>query len=147
MKKLFVLLVFAVVAIAANAQKGKYITITASEADTNKNAETDYIYFPNVGGFESQTDLMLQILCTDAYGGTSDGTITLEGSVDGVSYAPITDEIFTDVSDDTATIAPAAVLQFNIPVTHHYKYRAKAVGTSGDTTLFTPRYRFQDIKQ
>ena len=146
MKKLVFLLALAVVAIAANAQKGRYIGITPSEADTNKNGETDYLYFPNVGGFESQTDLMLQILCTDAYGGVSDGTVTIEGSLDGTSYVALTDEMYTDMNNDTATIAPAAVLQFHIPRTHHYKYRAKVVGTSGDTTLLKPRYRFQDIK-
>lgn len=146
MKK--ILFIFALIALVAsvNAQKGRYITITASEADTNKNAETDYLYFPNVGGFESQTDLMLQLLCLDNYGGTSDGTVTIEGSLDGTSYAPITTEKYADVKSDTLTITPSAALQFHIPITHHYKYRAKVVGTSTDTTLIVPRYRFQDIK-
>lgn len=146
---IFILIAFCLSMINVEAQGlniGLPTRITASEADTNKNGETDYWRIPNSGGFKKSVDLTFQTLCTDAYGGTSDGAITIEGSTDGTNYVPITDEVYTDVSDDSLTIVGAAVLEINIPKTHHYVYRVKIVGTSGDTTRFTPYYRYQEVK-
>lgn len=141
MKKLFVLLVFAVVAIAANAQIWK--TVTATEADSSKGAETDYIYIPNVGGFDGVKDLSIQTLCTQL-GGTSDGTITIQKSVDGTSYKSMLTSVDTDLiaSNDTLTITNGAVLTFRLK-TYAYKYRLKVEGTSGDSTIFVTRYLFK----
>lgn len=136
-----IFLVFAVVAMAANAQS--YVKMpAASEADTNKNAETDYIVIPHA--FTNVNDLMIQLLCTDAYGGTSDGTITLEKSIDGVSYTPVTTSPDADLIcvNDTFTIVPNGVAHFRLK-TYFNKYRIKVVGTSGDTTLITTRYSFK----
>lgn len=140
---IFALLLFVALSYAQN---GRPQTVTASEADTNKNAETDYIYIPNAGGFVDEVNLNIQVLCTDDYGGTSDGEITIQGSQDGTSYVNITDDSFTDMVGDSATIVDAAVLEWVIPRTYHYKYRLQVIGTSGDTTLLTPKYRVQDIK-
>jgi hypothetical protein len=145
MKKLIFLLALAVVAIAASAQS-PYVTVTASEADTNKNAETDYLVIPNTGSFLSPQILTIQVKCVDQFEGTSDGTLTIEGSVDGISYFNLTEEEFTDMNNDTVTIAPDVVATWVIPKTYFSKYRIKAVGTSGDTTLFVTKYKVQPYK-
>jgi len=134
------MLVFAIVAIAASAQV-PYKSVKASEADTNKNAETDYIYIPAVGGFAKVMDLSIQTLCTDAYGGTSDGTITIEKSVDGTSWKSMNTTVDTDLicTNDTFTIVGAGVARFRLK-TYDYMYRLKVVGTSADTTLLTTKY-------
>lgn len=67
MKKLIFLLALAVVAIAASAQS-PYVTVMASEADTNKNAETDYLVIPNTGSFLSPQILTIQVKCVDKFG-------------------------------------------------------------------------------
>lgn len=146
MKKFTFVIALMLVVAMSYAQKGVAKTVTASEADTNKGAETDYLYIPNASGFTSQVDLAIQILCTDDYGGDSDGLLTIEGSTDGTSYVILTNDVFTDMNDDSISIADGVVAEWIIPRTHHYKYRIKAVGTSGDTTLFTPKYRFQEIE-
>ena len=141
MKKFIFMLVFAVVAMASSAQVF-YKTPAASEADTNKNAETDYLVIPHQ--FTQVNDLLIQVLCTDNYGGASDGTITIEKSVDGTSYKSMNTTADTDLicANDTFTIANAGVAQFRLK-TYAYKYRLKFVGTSGDTTLLTTKYLFK----
>jgi hypothetical protein len=143
MKKLFFMLIFAVVAMAVSAQV-PYRTPAASEADINQNAETDYIYIPSSGGFTYLQDLVIQVLCTDTYGGTSDGKITIEKSVDGTSWKSMNTTVDTDLScaNDTFTIVGTGVANFRLK-TYNYRYRLKAVGTSGDTTLLTTRYIFK----
>lgn len=145
MRKLILLLAFAVLGIAASAQlQSKYYTVTASEADTNKNAETDYITIPNKGAFLEVKDLMIQVLCTDNYGGTSDGAITLERSLDGTSWKSMNTTVDTDLNcaNDTFTIVNAGVARFRLKTYDNY-YRIKIVGTSGDTTLLTTKYTFK----
>jgi len=146
MKKLIFLLALAVVAIAASAQS-PYVTVMASEADTNKNAETDYLVIPNTGSFLSPQILTIQVKCSvDQFGGTPDGELTIEGSVDGISYFNLTDEEFTDMNNDTVDIANGVVAKWVIPKTYFSKYRIKAVGTENDTTLFDTKYKVQPYK-
>lgn len=143
MKRLIFILALLFVAATNYAQ---YInTVTATEGDTLRDTETDYIYIPNSGGFISESDVTIQMLCTQI-GGISDGTVTLQGSIDGVSYAALPNETYTDLPVDTATIANAAVLEWPIPRTYFYKYRLKIEGTSGDTTLLHTVYRIKKIE-
>ncbi len=142
MKALFFLIAFFAVVATVDAQRLTAITVTASEADTSKGAETDYIVIPNVGHFEGVADLDIQILCTQL-GGTSDGTITIERSLDGTSYSQVLTTIDTDLiaANDSFTITNAAVCQFRLKTYWPY-YRVKIVGTSADTTKFTTKYAF-----
>jgi hypothetical protein len=143
MKRLIFILALIFVAATNYAQ---YInTVTATEGDTLRDTETDYVYVPNSGGYITETDLTIQMLCTQI-GGTSDGTVTLEGSIDGTSYAALPNETFTDLPVDTATISDGAVLVWEIPRTYFYKYRLKIAGTSGDTTLLSTKYRIKKIE-
>jgi hypothetical protein len=142
MKRLIFILALIFVAATNYAQLN---TVTATEGDTLRGTETDYVYIPNSGGFIGESDVTIQMLCTQI-GGTSDGTVTLEGSVDGTSYAALPNETFTDLPVDTATISDAAVLVWPIPRTYFYKYRLKIAGTSGDTTLLHTVYRIKKIE-
>jgi len=146
-KLLFIFALLLVVATSYAQRKGLPITVTASEADTSNGAETDYITIPNIGGFSSETDLSIQILCANL-GGTSEGTITLEKSQDGTTYVPMntTVDSYLICANDSATITDAAKFIFTIPRTYDYKYRLKITGASGDSTLFTTKYRYQDVK-
>jgi hypothetical protein len=148
MRKLMLLLAMVVVAITASAQMEKYgyAVVNASEADTNKNGETDYLVIPNTGQFTVPQSLTIMVGCVDQYEGTSDGTLTIEGSLDGVLYKNLTDEEYPDMSADTITIADGVNATWVIPKTYFSKYRIKVVGTSGDTTLLKPRYKFQPYK-
>jgi len=143
MKKLIFLL-FAFIAVAQFVQAQPYKTVTATEADLNANAETDYIYLPNVDWFYSVKDLDIQVLCTDNYGGNSDGTITLERSVDKTSWKPVLTTIDTDfiTANDTFTIVNAGVAQFRLKTYWPY-YRLKIVGTSTDTTDLSTKYNWK----
>jgi len=124
-------------------------TIKTISTDTVQGAET--VVF-SCGTFSSLWEtITIQVLCDDAFGGTSDGTITLQGSVDGTSWVGL--PIFTGlatgiqsaVSTDTITISDAAVGQF-IVYKNPYKYlRLSAAGTSGDTTLITGNYIYKGL--
>jgi hypothetical protein len=134
------MLAFAIVAIAANAQV-PYYTPAASEADSSKGAETDYLVIPH--SFSAVNDLVIQVLCTQL-GGTSDGKITLQKSVDGTSWLSMntTTDDHLKCANDTFTIVNAGVANFRLK-TYDYKYRLKFEGTTGDTTLLTTKYLFK----
>jgi len=142
MKKI-ILLLFAFIAVSQFIQAQAYKTVTATEADQNDGAETDYIYLPNVDWFYSVKDLDIQTLCTQT-GGTSDGKITIERSVDKISWKPVLTTIDTDLiaANDTFTIVNAGVSQFRLKTYWPY-YRLKIVGTSGDSTALLTRYNWK----
>lgn len=142
MKNFILFFVLIATVAAASAQRLSPITVTASESDTSKGAETDYIVIPNASHFDGVYDLVIQSLCTQI-GGTSEGTITLEKSLDGTSYKPMLTTIDTDfiTVNDTFTVTNGAILQYRIKTYWPY-YRIKIVGGSGDTTLFTTKYGF-----
>ena len=142
MRKVFILALMFIAAMSYAQEP--YKQITASEADSSKGAETDYQYIPN-GTLSSQRALTIQVLCTQL-GGTSDGTISLEGSIDGTSYAALDNSVLTEISDDSLTITNGAVWHAVIDRTTFCKYRLKIEGTSGDTTLLTTKYLLQKIE-
>lgn len=135
MKKLIFISLFFVLAIFANAQKGLPVSIAS---DTVNGNET--IYF-ETETFSQNWDLTIQVLCTNI-GGTSDGTIRLEQSVDGNSWETVTDEVgyLKSYPNDTLTILNAAVGQWVLSGTPVYKYRLAVAGTASDSTLITPVY-------
>ena len=119
MKKLLILLVSMVVMLSANAQY--------TSTDSLNGADTVYIVMTNAG--------MAQISCTQT-GGTSDGTITAEASIDGSFWVPLdtTNTAWFDYSgNDTLTITDGAT--WIVTFKELYKYRFKAIGTAGDSTL------------
>jgi hypothetical protein len=128
MKKLIFILALVVVAITANAQR----TIS----DVIEGAET--VNFTAMAGAN-----YIQVLCEDNYGGTSDGLIMLQGSVDGVSY----DDLFTNdnywfssIANDSLTIADNVTWVVDVSKLNFPYYRITGDGTSGDTTLITIKW-------
>jgi len=140
MKNILILLVcFLAFGIQVEAQKGKAITITS---DTVKGAETIYMTTGQIIG--EYANLSIQALCTDSFGGTSDGTIILQGSIDGTSFANLIDKDgFLYCPNDTFTIVPNGVALFTVKDNPYNYYRLKITGTSGDTTKLTVKYLFK----
>lgn len=131
MKKLVLILGILLIAFSSFAQR----TIT----DDIEDAETvnfTAMYKPSE----------IHVLCTEV-GGTSDGTITLQGSVDGSSFVNVqpTARLLYYFPDDTADltgytwdISDAASLIIAIEDLAPFSYyRLQGVGTSNDTTTIT----------
>jgi len=90
--------------------------------------------------------LVIQAAC-DNIGGTSDGALTLEGSVDGTDWVTIKDEqglvkgySTMALATDSLTITDGANVSWVISQNLFYKYRIKGVGTASDSTLITTKY-------
>jgi len=128
MKKIGIILgLFVALVINANAQAYRSIAV-----DTVKGANTITIAIPV--SFEPNGTLQIEALCTQV-GGTSDGTIVLQGSVTGTNYVTITtDQSILECINDTLTITDGGVGIWSLSKTAYNKYRLSIAGTSGDTT-------------
>lgn len=136
MRKLVLFLSLVLFALVSVAQKGKPLTFAT--ADTLNGNET--VYFTS-SVFTGADDVLIQALCTQV-GGTSDGTLTLQGSVDGTSWVALTDETgrFKGYPNDSLTITNGAVTEWLITDNPWYKLRIKGAGTANDSTLITTKY-------
>lgn len=78
----------------------------------------------------------VQVLCTQL-GGTSDGTLLLKGSVDGVTYVTLkeTTNMINFYPNDTLTITNGAAWIINIDEELFNYYKVVGAGTASDTTL------------
>lgn len=139
MKKLIFILVFAIVAIAANAQKGKVKTLAV---DTLQGAET--VNFGVITATGDYRSIDIQAVCTEL-GGTSDGTLFLKGSVDGLSYIDITDAsgLLKGFPNDTLTITDGAIWNVVIQDVPFKYIRPSGTGTASDTTSIQFKYVFK----
>lgn len=139
MKKIFILLVLVLSVFVANAQTGRTYSIAV---DTIKGAETVNFDLNQITG--SYNYLSIQALCTNI-GGTSDGTLVLDVSVDGTSYETITTTsgVMNGYPNDTLTILDAAVANWLVEGVPFKYYRIKGAGTSGDTTAITVKYVYK----
>lgn len=83
----------------------------------------------------------VQVLCTQI-GGTSDGSLKLEASVDGTSWETITETagLIHFYPNDTLTIVDAAVWYVTIIDNPFLYCRVKGVGTASDSTLITIKW-------
>ena len=107
--------------------------------DTIQGAET--VSFEAMQGAKSVT-----ATCTDSFGGTSDGTLTLYGSTDNSAWVFVNfigatlgvaspKASITGADLNQITITPALVANW-IPLDDQFNYyKVVGVGTSGDTTL------------
>jgi len=122
MKHLIIIL-FVLLAFSANSQT----VIT----DTLQGNET--VNFTGMRGANQ-----IQALCTQI-GGTSDGTLILQGSVDGVSYLTVqeTTNMFKSYPNDTLTITNGAIWLVDVQNNPFRYYRVVGGGTASDTTLIT----------
>jgi len=135
MKKIVILLISMFVFVSfTNGQK-----VYQKESDTLKGAET--VKFPSIQSSSSSGTLTLQATCTEL-GGTSDGTLILEGSVDGSSFNTITEKVglFTFYPNDTLTITDGSVMQVVIVNSPFKFYRYSGTGTASDTTIVDTKF-------
>lgn len=129
MKKLSLLILITCLFVAVNAQ----YTIPA---DSINGAET--VYFKTFKLTKGNI-VALQALCTNT-GGTTDGTIVVQGSVDGVSFGTLasTAGLFYGYPNDTLTMTDGAVGLWVIENNPFLYIRYKVAGTSGDSTIVAP---------
>ncbi len=141
MRKLLFISLLAVLGIAVNAQwyNNGNIGVTQTIAiDTLTAAVNDTSTAITVTS--EANSITFQALCTEL-GGTSDGTLRLEGSVDGTSYLTIEEGLINyALPNDTLTITDGAVWQFSVVNAPFKKYRVIGTGTASDTTLITLTY-------
>lgn len=133
------MLVFAVVAMAASAQRGRVVSL---DADTIQGLET--VNFETFSTSGSYNTISVEALCTQL-GGTSDGTLTLYGSNDGTNWvfingvgglviaSPKASNTGTDLNQ--LTITDALVASWVVKGSPFRDWRITGVGTTGDTTL------------
>jgi len=140
MKKLLFIVVFAVAAMAATAQRG---TVTTVDVDTLQGDESvDFVEIgPLTGVYES---ISISALCTQL-GGASDGTLAVYGSNDGTNYVLINGVsagVITASPQDDLTgsdlnqvdISDDLVANWVIKGSPHRYYKVRGVGTDSDTT-------------
>jgi hypothetical protein len=134
--KRIILIIAVMFAFVAFAEAQRVYTQTG---DTLQGAET--VNFTAIRSTSSSGTLALQALCTEL-GGTSDGTLILQGSVDGTSYNTITTVAgkYDFYPNDTLTITDGAVIQCLITASPFNYYRWQGGGTASDTTLVTQKY-------
>jgi hypothetical protein len=148
MKKLFLVLLVSLFAMASMAQRGSLHTVTV---DTLQGAETvNFQIGTTING--SYNTLCITALCTQL-GGTSDGTVALYGSNDGTSYvfvngvgggvitaSPVASLTGADLNQ--LTITNGLVANWIIDPAFKY-YRVAGVGDTGDTTKINITYVYK----
>ncbi len=136
-KILFILAIFAL-SLGAVAQKGKVFSIAVDTLNGNETVNFAAIEYTNSGV------LTIQALCTEI-GGTSDGSLVLDASVDGVSYETLTSttDLVYGFPNDTLTITDGAVVTWLIKAPGWRFYRVKGAGTASDSTLITIKYIYK----
>lgn len=82
-----------------------------------------------------QAATQIQAVCTQL-GGTSDGKLYLQGSVDGTSFVNVTEAtgLVKFYPNDTLTITNVAIWLIGINQKLFNYYRVKGTGTANDTT-------------
>lgn len=153
MKKLILLFITVLFVAVSYAQPG---SVKTTVVDTLNDAET--VNFASIPVKSAWTTLTMQAVCTEI-GGTADGFLYLQASVDGTSFITIDDLqnnawINLYSADTTAiasngneyTITDGGVLNAVIAGgTPWNYYRWQGVGTSNDTTLITTKYVYKSM--
>jgi hypothetical protein len=145
--KNLILIILCVFALSATAQETAIYKPEAQLAgvDTLKGADTIYIRTPFL---KWNLDYIgLQVKCVEL-GGTSDGSVYPQASIDDIDYANLvsTDYLVYSFPNDTLTITDGAVGLWNIlAITNNYA-GIMAVGTVGDTTEITLKYSIKGRK-
>lgn len=140
MKNLIVLFVLALLSFGTvEAQRGTVYTLAV---DTLQGAET--VNFEAIKITGDYNSIVIQALCTQT-GGTSDGSLILKGSVDGVTYTTLvtTDNFLYAYPNDTLTITNGASVQWVLDATPFLYYRVTGAGTSGDSTKVAIKYVYK----
>jgi len=137
--KRFITLIF-LVALAATAFSQRVGIVVTQDTVTVDDVETRYTDPVILKGHYNS--VAMQALCTQL-GGTSDGKIIAQGSVDGTSYVNLnegTDYVYFFPDNDTLTITNGAIMSVTIKNPPFAYFRFKVTGTASDTTQVTPKY-------
>lgn len=134
MKRILFIMILAIPLIGFSQSPG---VVKALAEKTLTNTTAAYTDFTLVGSYQSLT---IQVLCTKLTG-TSEGKITIKGSVDGTSWMGLTDKdcLFKGYSNDTLTIANAAIGQWVISGSPWKYYRINYAPSGTHTTKVTPK--------
>jgi hypothetical protein len=148
MKRILFLIAFLFVVLGTQAQRGSVITV---DADTLNGAET--VNF-EIASFKAAHNLLtINAVCANI-GGTSDGTLTLYGSLDNSSWVFINgvgagvltaspQASITGADLNQITITDALIASWTVKDLPYIYYRIAGVGTSGDSTLISPTYIYK----
>ena len=140
MKNLIVLFVLTLLSFGTvEAQRATVYTLAV---DTLQGAES--VNFEAVKITGDYNSLVVQALCTQT-GGTSDGSLIIKGSVDGVTYTTLnsTDNFLYAYPNDTLTITNGASVVWQFESTPYLYYRVTGTGTSGDSTKVAIKYVYK----
>jgi len=139
MKKLFLIMSILAFTLVGFSQPNKTLTVAV---DTIQGAET--VNFGAIKITSTVGYLTIQALCTQT-GGTSDGSLILQGSVDGTTYTTLqaTDNLFYAYPNDTLTITNGASYQAILKDAPFQYYRIQGAGTANDTTKVTIKYIYR----
>jgi len=135
MKKLLILIGCILLSLGLYAQPAflgqVYSFAVDSTVDTGDKAFTS-------GAITQNGNLTIQVLCTQTIA-TSAGLAYIQESADGTSWVTMTysNSSIQSVTNDTLTVANAAVEIWNIPVTYGYKYRLFVDGSGSGHTSYT----------
>lgn len=128
MKNIILIISFLVLALGVNAQRTIQDTIIGAET----------VNFESMLGAKT-----IQALCEDDFGGTSDGKLMIQGSVDGVSFSDLGVNAtlwYSSTLKDSLAISDNAVWIVDVSQLNFGYYRVSGDGTAGDTTLVTIKW-------
>jgi len=139
MKKLLFILAFAVVAIAANAQTGRVITLDPLVLNGAGTVDSDVI--SATGSYNS---ISFQAVATQT-GGTTEGTLALYSSNDGTSYtlingvgagvvtsSPVASHTGADLNQ--MTLVSGLIMTWDVNGSPNRYYKLTGVGAASDST-------------
>ncbi|MCK5607930.1 hypothetical protein KAR91_38980 [Candidatus Pacearchaeota archaeon] len=140
MKKLIIILAVIALTVSVNAQIRKSGGFTAT-MDTLDAASTKNSTAVQITG---KGDVVIQALATQL-GGTSDGFLYLDASVDGTTYNNLisTAGIVYGFPNDTLTITSGASVTWTVTDGPWEFYRVRGLGTANDTTLVSIKYNYK----
>jgi len=126
MRKLLFILLFGLISIAGFSQRTVLDTLQGNET----------VNFTSMQGATQ-----IQATCTQL-GGTSDGTLLLQGSVDNSAWTTLaeTAQKFAFYPNDTLTITSGATWLIDIEGSPFNYYRVRGAGTASDTTEVTIKW-------
>lgn len=141
MKKLFIIVALLVVSTAIFAQTKA--SVTSLTVDTIDSATA--VNFPLGESITSNVAIAIQASCVET-SGTSEGSLYLEGSLDGTYWETITETtgFLNAYPNDTLTLADAAVGLWYLEKSPFIYYRLQGTGGASDATEVTVKWVYKD---
>jgi hypothetical protein len=134
MKKLLILLCGILLSFGLYAQPSVIGQVYSFAVDSTVDTGTKNF---TTGPVTVNGNLTIQVLCSQTVA-TSAGTILIQESVDGTNFVTMnaSNSSIQFITNDTLTVADAAVEVWNIPITYGSKYRLRVVGSGSGHTSY-----------